>query len=98
MSELTKSAKMDGTLRSPLAAMVILCHQLVINFLIGADQPNLDLCRQLIQPLANKYPNVKLITTNYFLLYYQILGCNCSVFVGSISTGQWPIGRGPPII
>jgi hypothetical protein len=49
---------MDGTLRSPFAAMALLGHQLVITYMIGAEAPDLALCAQLIEPLVKKYPNV----------------------------------------
>jgi hypothetical protein len=58
LSELLQSATMEDTLRSPLATMSLLCHQLVVSFMIGSEMPDLELCDRLLKPLASKFPNV----------------------------------------
>lgn len=58
MHELHTSAGMQGTLRSTLASMVLLCWHLIASYFVGSECPDIPLCKRLIAPLAENYPNV----------------------------------------
>ncbi|KAH7723088.1 Protein C32D5.6 [Aphelenchoides avenae] len=57
MTELMLAAEMQHTLRGPLVSLSLLAWNLVVTYLVGVGQPDLDLCRRLLRPLIQNYPN-----------------------------------------
>lgn len=58
MMELQFAALIPNTLRTTMAALSLLSWHLFVTYVIGIGQPDLALCRKLLQPLTERYPNV----------------------------------------
>ena len=85
MLELHLASLMKGNLRNPLSAMVLLCWHLIATFFVGGDNPDLPLCRRLLAPLIENYPNVGAPRKEMIL---KILGCNHIVYQGKTLFGE----------
>uniref|UniRef100_A0A915AU17 Tetratricopeptide repeat protein 39B n=2 Tax=Parascaris univalens TaxID=6257 RepID=A0A915AU17_PARUN len=56
MFELQECTSMTGTLRATLCSLVLLSWHLIAEFLVGAANPDIDICQKLLSPLNNSYP------------------------------------------
>lgn len=59
LQQLSAGSLMQDSLRGPLCSLVLLSWHLIFNYVVGTGDSDLDLCRNLLQPLRNNYPKAK---------------------------------------
>uniref|UniRef100_A0A1I7ZRX6 Tetratricopeptide repeat protein 39B n=1 Tax=Steinernema glaseri TaxID=37863 RepID=A0A1I7ZRX6_9BILA len=61
MMELHGSLALNGTLRNPMCRLVLLLWHLIASFLVGMGEPDVPLCRQILEPMLQNYPQGSIV-------------------------------------
>uniref|UniRef100_F1L255 Tetratricopeptide repeat protein 39B n=1 Tax=Ascaris suum TaxID=6253 RepID=F1L255_ASCSU len=84
MCELHECISMSGTLRATLCSLVLLSWHLIAVFLVGAANPDIDICEKLLAPLNNSYPQGAIV------LFFR---ARLNIVIGRIEHGIYSFNR-----
>ncbi|VDM38776.1 unnamed protein product [Toxocara canis] len=84
MYELHTCASMTGTLRATLCSLVLLSWHLIALFIVGAANPDINICERLLSPLIANYPQGAIV------LFFK---ARLNIVMGKIDNGIYFFNR-----